>query len=362
MADRNLDCILLTTAPEFAYFCGVRGPMWISPTRPLFLVIPASGSPVAAVPAVFYDSFAGSFIDNIETWLSPNPDDEGVTLIGDLLRQYSIHSKRIGIQLGPETRIDMVASDLERLKAMMPDREFVDSSSIVRHLRMIKSAGEIAKLSFIGSVVSDCFEQVINRGIIGLTEAQIAKKIRIDLLERGADEISNLIVCSGPDGVENLAGLPRERRVSFGDMLFIDIGATFDGYFADFDRNFAIGRAPPDMISAYRIAYEATCAGIEAAKPGSVAADIWRAMSDVMGTCGSKVGRIGHGIGLNITEWPSIMASDQTEIQVGMALAIEPGYEYAPRKIMLHEENIIVTADGPTLLSRRASRDIPIIG
>ena len=70
---------------------------------------------------------------------------------------------------------------------------------------------------------------------------------------------------------------------------------------------------------------------------------------------------MGHGVGLHNTEWPSLMAADQTILQEGMILAIEPGYDFATRKMMLHEENIVVRADRAELITRRATGDIPIL-
>ncbi|MEO0358913.1 MAG: M24 family metallopeptidase, partial [Pseudomonadota bacterium] len=137
-----------------------------------------------------------------------------------------------------------------------------------------------------------------------------------------------------------------------------------DGYYWDFDRNFAIGHADDATKYAYDLAHRATDAGIGAVRPGVRACDVWQAMAGVLaqgGAVGGGVGRMGHGVGLHNTEWPSLMASDETILQPGMVLAIEPGYDFAPGKMMLHEENVIVRADGAELITRRADADIPIL-
>ena len=112
------------------------------------------------------------------------------------------------------------------------------------------------------------------------------------------------------------------------------------------------------------LAYRATDAGIAAVRPGARACDVWKAMADVLaagGAQGSGVGRMGHGVGLHNTEWPSLMATDETVLQVGMVLAIEPGYDLAPGRMMLHEENVVVRENGAELLTRRAPPEIPIL-
>ena len=95
-----------------------------------------------------------------------------------------------------------------------------------------------------------------------------------------------------------------------------------------------------------------------------MACDVWLAMHDVLsagGAKGSGVGRMGHGVGLANTEWPSLMPTDQTILRDGMVLAIEPGYDFGVGKLMLHEENIVVREGGAEILTRRAPEIIPCL-
>jgi Xaa-Pro dipeptidase len=120
----------------------------------------------------------------------------------------------------------------------------------------------------------------------------------------------------------------------------------------------------------YARLYEATEAGVAAVRPGRTAADVWRAMAAVVdpgGRAETPVGRMGHGIGLDITEPPSLAAGDDTMLEAGMALTLKPSLVWtAPggrgRRLMVHEENIVVTADGCELLTRRAWAERPVIG
>jgi Xaa-Pro dipeptidase len=75
----------------------------------------------------------------------------------------------------------------------------------------------------------------------------------------------------------------------------------------------------------------------------------------------NNVGRMGHGLGLQLTEPPSNKADDTTVLRPGMVITIEPGMEYAAGKMIVHEENIWITESGPQLLSRRAPREMPVI-
>jgi len=157
---------------------------------------------------------------------------------------------------------------------------------------------------------------------------------------------------------------PTDRTLDHGDLLIIDTGATYDGYFCDFDRNFAFGEIETASKRAHDTVYRATEAGLEAARPGATAEAVWRAMWAVLeegGALGNDVGRSGHGLGMQLTEPPSLMPGDDTVLEAGMVITLEPGMTFAPGKLMVHEENIVVRDGEPELLSRRAPTEIPLI-
>ncbi|MDP5346995.1 MAG: M24 family metallopeptidase, partial [Paracoccaceae bacterium] len=79
------------------------------------------------------------------------------------------------------------------------------------------------------------------------------------------------------------------------------------------------------------------------------------------GAGGSDAGRLGHGLGMQLTEQPSLIPADHTPLAPGMVLTLEPGMVVSEDRIMVHEENIVLRADGPELLSPRAPHDLPVI-
>ena len=90
MAGQGLDALLLTTEPEVRYFTGFLTQFWQSPTRPWFLVVPAAGKPVAVIPAIGAACMRRTWLEDIRTWASPNPEDEGVSLLAEALRELSL--------------------------------------------------------------------------------------------------------------------------------------------------------------------------------------------------------------------------------------------------------------------------------
>ena len=147
-----------------------------------------------------------------------------------------------------------------------------------------------------------------------------------------------------------------------GDVLMLDTGATLDGYFCDFDRNFAIRHASDNVKRAYSTLYKATDAALAIARPGVTCAQLYASMAKVIAQEGGDVGRLGHGLGTQLTESPSIVAFDHTEMRAGMVMTLEPCMVIEGEKIMVHEENILIDAGPPRLLSQRAPLEIPVIG
>ena len=114
----------------------------------------------------------------------------------------------------------------------------------------------------------------------------------------------------------------------------------------------------------YEILWIATQSAIDIAKPGITLSDLWQIMVEKLDKYLPKnysYGRFGHGMGLQLTEPPSITFDNKMELVSNMVLTIEPSIEFLPGKIMVHEENILVTKDGPQLLTTRAPKELPII-
>ena len=352
-----------------------RSALWKIPTRiqpflnglyriPTFLIIPSEGKPIAVIPSIGENALSQCWIEELHIWASPNPADEGISLLAATLMKLATRYSTIGMPMGPETYLRMPANDVMMLRTSLKSVDIVDSTNILLDLRMVKSDLEIAKHRFICEIVSDAYDNMGHIAQAGLTEREIQARYRLDVLGRGADTVPYIVATSAHGGTDDAIRFPTERKLGDGDVLFIDTGAEIDGYYCDFDRNFALGHVADETKYAYELCYQATEAGITAARPGAMACDVWLAMHDVLsagGAKGSGVGRMGHGVGLANTEWPSLMPTDQTILRDGMVLAIEPGYDFGVGKLMLHEENIVVREGGAEILTRRAPEIIPCL-
>jgi Xaa-Pro dipeptidase len=364
MADLGVDGLFLTTEPEIRYFTGFLSRFWLSPTRPWFLLVRSTGKPVAIVPSIGRECFEATWLDDVRSWESPKPEDEGVSLLASTIGEVLGQNARIGVPQGPETHLRMPTGDFHRLREMLPGREFVDATRVITSLRMIKSAAEIEKIAHACTMVSDVFEAFPDQLRLGMSEIEIFRRFKTACLERGIDDVDYLVGGAGPGGYMDIISPPSPRGARAGDILMLDTGSVFDGYFCDFDRNFAFGAVSSAAERAYAALLDATQAGLEATRPGATCAEIYHAMQRVLDKDfpgGSGVGRMGHGLGMQLTEWPSIMATDETTVQAGMVLTLEPSVDLGGGRMMVHEENLVVTESGPVLLTRPAPSSLPVI-
>ena len=363
MKSYKLDGLLLTSPQNIRYFTGYDSQFWESPTRPWFVVVPSSGKPIGIVPEIGESEFKKTWLDDIKSWPSPRPDDEGISLVKSTLDDLQKIYGQIGAEFGKEMAIRMPVRDLLKLKEIIKTN-IVDGSDAIWDMRMIKTNNEIERIKFICSIASDAYNSLPAKLAIGDTERAAVNKLKIDILNRGADNVPFMPGISGPGGVSQIVCGPSDRILENGDILFIDTGSTFDGYFCDFDRNFAFGSVSSDVERVNEVLWQATEAGIKAAVPGATTLDVFNAMNKIIedgGAIGNNVGRLGHGLGLQLTEPPSHRPEEKTIIKENMVLTIEPGMEYKKDKMLVHEENIVILKDGAELITKRTPREIPII-
>jgi len=358
MARHGLAALLLTTEPEVRYFTGYITRFWESPTRPWFVVLPASGKPIAVIPAIGAPVMARTWVEDIRTWRAPDLEDDGVSLLADTLRDVAGDGP-VGVPMGHETHLRMPLEDYERLGASV---RLVPDYGIMRALRMVKSEAEIDKIRTACAVAGRAFDRVGDIAAPGVPLSQVFRRFQMLCLEEGADWVPYLAGGAGPLGYDDVISPASDAPLEKGDVLMLDTCANLRGYFCDFDRNFAIAWADEAAMRAHERLWQATEAGLAQARPGVTCAELFATMAGSLGTGTSAVGRFGHGLGMQMTEWPSIAAWDQTVLEEGMVITLEPSIEVAPGKVMVHEEDILITDGPPRLLTERAPKTLPVIG
>jgi Xaa-Pro dipeptidase len=364
MRKHEFDAIVLTVPPNFRYFSGFDSQFWESPTRPWFLIVPSDRDPVAVIPEIGAPEMLMTWIKDVRTWPAPRPSDDGTSLLATTLDALPRRFGRIGFELGREHSLRMPVVQFLELRSLLRGRELVNGSPCIWDIRMVKTEAEIDRIRHICGIASDAYARVPELVRTGDSEREAARRLRIELAERGADSTPFLPAVSGRGGVAQIVCGPRDKDIRPGDILFFDTGSTYDGYYCDFDRNYAVGEVSDEARRAHEAMWQATEAGIRAAQIGAPTDRVFAAMAKIIeesGSVGNNVGRLGHGLGMQLTEPPSNMPGDGTILLENMVLTIEPGIEYAPGKMIVHEENIVIRSTGAELLTKRAPRELAVI-
>jgi Xaa-Pro aminopeptidase len=358
MAQHGLAALLLTTEQEVRYFTGYLTRFWESPTRPWFLIIPSAGKPVAVIPSIGAALMAQTWIEDIRTWSSPDLKDDGVSLLVSALAELAPDGP-VGVPDGHETHLRMPLKDFRRLSRSV---KLGPDFGIIRQLRMVKSAAEIAKIKQACDIADRAFARVPEIAKAGVPLSQVFREFQILCLSEGADWVPYLAGGAERGGYSDVISPARDTPLAKGDVLMLDTGLVWDGYFCDYDRNWSIGPANPATAGAHRQLIEASDAAFDIARQGKTASDLFHAMNDVLtrGATGTDAGRLGHGLGMSLTEWPSLIPTDHTVLEPGMVLTLEPGIAVGD-KILVHEENILITEASPLFLSHRKDEIMPCL-
>jgi Xaa-Pro aminopeptidase len=351
MAQSDLDVAVLGDERTTWYLTGFGSTAQIgSRARPRILVVGREGQPTFFV----HESTAVTvgemcWFDDVRAYeqLGGAPIDAIVDRLAEL------GAERIGLELGGQLRSELTAGEIHSLADHPAIAETADVAPAVWHVRAVKSPAELERIRRACELTTRAYARTFELLAEGATEREVQRLTRQAILAEGADEAWSIAVVGHGDYVR-VDGVPRDRPARRGELIFIDCGANVGGYWADFSRAGVVGGASAQQQRLQEHILEATLAGVEAVRPGATMSDVAIAAGRVMERHGlefsSRAGRIGHSMGLLVTEPPDVAVGDETVIQPGMVLTIEPGV-IRDCGIFHAEENVVVTATGVETLS-----------
>jgi Xaa-Pro aminopeptidase len=355
MARANIDAAMIADERNTWYFTGFGdyAPMG-SRARPRVLLVPAEGKPIFFVHQSTKNTVAEMVSDcDVQTYatIGRAPVEE----LGRRLLEWQ--ARRVGAELGSQLRPELGLEELLDLKTVISPAALCDVSPAVWRVRMIKSAAEIARIRSACSITTRAYDTLFASIRPGITERAVMRRACEALVSLGADNYWAVAV-SGHGEYARVDGVPRHRTIERNELVFVDCGANVAGYWADFSRAAIVGEPSPEQEWLQRRIQEATAAGVDAIGPGVRISDVARRTADVMNEYGlefsTRSGRMGHGLGMLITEPPDICETSDLVLEVGMVVTIEPGV-IRDCGIFHCEENIVVTADGYERLSTAPS-------
>ena len=230
--------------------------------------------------------------------------------------------------------------------------ELRPAAGVVERLRAVKDDAELAAIRRAASITAAAYDWLAGQDVVGLTEAELAWRLASRLHEGGADEPAfDGIAAAGPNAARPHHH-PRERRIGAGETLVVDIGARLDGYASDCTRTFATGELPDDLRRAYELCCEAQAEALEGVRPGASAREVDAIARDRIAAAGHDVLHgLGHGVGLDVHELPRLSDTSDAVLEAGNVVTVEPGVYLPGRGGVRIEDLVIVTQDGPEVLT-----------
>ncbi|MBA2384784.1 MAG: aminopeptidase P family protein [Actinobacteria bacterium] len=274
-------------------------------------------------------------------------------VIGDLATRLA------GRTIGIEAHV-LTVSALETLRD--GGVETVARTGLVERLRAVKEPGEIATLREAAAISDAVFGALAAERFTGRTEIELAWRIRELFHEHGSSELAfDTIVASGENGASPHAEC-RDVAIEAGTLVTVDAGCKVGGYASDCTRTFATGELPDELARAYEVCLEAQLAGLEGIGPGVSGSDADRAGRSVIEEAGwgEEFGHgLGHGIGLEVHEAPTVRPESTDTLEPGNLVSCEPGIYIPNLGGVRIEDMVLVTDDGR---ERLTTHDKQLVG
>jgi Xaa-Pro aminopeptidase len=341
MTEAGVDALLLSIGADLPWLTGYEA---MPLERLTMLVLPADGDATLVVPRLE------------EPRVEPRPDLFAVRAWDETEDPVAIVAALVG------TRTPLAVSDrtwatfVLALQAALPRARWLPASVVTGPLRAVKDAEEVDALRRAAAAADRVANQLVagEIGLIGRTEAEVARDIGDRLVAEGHQRVNFAIVASGPNSASphhEAAG----RTIEAGEAVVCDFGGTLDGYCSDITRTVFTGPPPAEFDDLYRVLRDAQAMAVDAAVVGTACQDVDRVARRHIVTAGYGpyfVHRTGHGIGRDEHEDPYLVTGNAAPLTAGHAFSVEPGI-YLPGRFGARIEDIVVaTAAGPEPLNR----------
>ena len=365
--EAGLDALLIGVGADLRYLAGYDA---MALERLTMLVVPASGSPTLLAPRLEVARAracpaAAAGLVRLVTWEeTEDPIAVAVAAIGAMGEPAAEGRQAVAVS------DRLWASFVLGFQAALPHARFALASSVIREMRMVKDADEIALLRLAAQAADRVVEQVARGPLVGRTEVEVAREVRERLIAQGHETAAFAIVGSGPNSASPHHEAS-DRVIGPGEPLVLDIGGTVGGYGSDITRTvWVAGREGPDVrqpdpefLRLYGVLQEAQAAARAAARPGVEAQVVDAAAREPIVSAGygaAFMHRTGHGIGLEEHEDPYIVAGNREPLSPGMAFSVEPGI-YLEGRYGARIEDIVVCGESGSEALNRASRDLLVV-
>ena len=344
MRENDLSAVYLNAGTNLYYFTGTR---WGASERLVGAILPADGPLVYIAPSFEIDTLKGfmQVKGEVKGW---HEDESPYELVNKTLSAMALTGKRIGVD---ESAAFFLSDGLRESGS---DYDWVSAKSVTAGCRTCKSKTELALLQQAKNMTLEVHKAAASILYEGITTAEVTAFIEQAHKKVGAKGSSFCIVLFGgdtafPHGVKTPKALEKD------DMVLIDTGCLVEGYNSDITRTYVFGEANDRQREMWNVEKQAQAAAFESARLGTPCGDVDTAARDFLTAQGLGPDynvpgcphRTGHGIGLDIHEWPYLVKNDRTPLAPGMCFSNEPMLVIPDEFGVRLEDHFYMTEQGP---------------
>lgn len=353
MAANKIDAMVMTTGASLTYYTGAH---WGQSERLFAYVLPRVGKPFLISPAFEHDRAAellATFPERESTMSYAWQENESPF---DLLRKSLADSGVKAGTLGIEEHTQFEFS--YAIAQACPALTIGSATPVTAGCRMIKSPAELALLRLANEITLSVYRAVYQTCGPGDTNRKFIELIDKAYARCGVKGEASLNV-GQYSAVPH--GSAQTQVIREGDIVMVDDGCTCDGYTSDITRSWVYGKASDEQKRVFDIVHRAQSAALAAARPGVEAQSVDAAARRVIVDAGFGPGyqyfthRVGHGIGLDMHEWPYLVGGNTKKLEQGMVFSDEPGI-YQPGKFGVRlEDDMHITENGAELFTPQSA-------
>lgn len=264
--------------------------------------------------------------------------------VENLLQQH--HATTIAVESA-----EMTLQQFSNLQKRFSHQYTWDTSNVlsdaIKECRMVKTPEEIEQIQAAQRIAEAALQNVIDWLHIGVTEREIQRKLDFTMLELGAEAMSFPTIALTGARTSMPHGVPSDAVVQAGDFVLMDFGAMVNGYHSDMTRTVCVGTPTEKMKSVYEVVQKAQAAALQAARAGITGKALDATARDIITAAGygKQFGHsLGHGVGMDIHEYPNAAPSSHVSLEPGNVVTVEPGI-YLPGEFGVRIEDFVVITE-----------------
>ncbi len=270
-------------------------------------------------------------------------------LFSSILASDAAGAGRLGVE-----EEHLTLARFNSLRKALKQHRLVPVRDLTRELRRTKDRQETELMRKAQAVTDRVFKRILALVRPGITEQDLATEVDFAFRQAGGDNSFESIVASGPNGAKPHAGYSH-RRLKSGDAVTFDIGCRLNGYCSDMTRTVFVGRARGELRVVYEIVLAAQEQALAAIGPGVTARCVDAAARDYIRQAGydKYFGHgLGHGVGLEVHEWPVVAGTSEDVLLPGDVFTVEPGIYLPGIGGVRLEDMVLITRTGYLNLTR----------